>query len=60
MGSFSMIEMSLATLALLGILKNYWASCSKFVFFFFFLMNVFRILVAMVGLAQAPVLVTLR
>lgn len=58
MGSFSMIEMSLATLALLGILKNYWASCSKFVFFF--LMNVFRILVAMVGLAQAPVLVTLR
>lgn len=58
MGSFSMIEMSLATLALLGILKTSWAFCSKFVFFFFF-MNVFRIPVAMVDLAQVSVLVTL-
>lgn len=54
---FFKIEMSLATLALLGILKKYWTFCFKFVFFF---MNVFRILVAMVDLAQAPILVTLQ
>lgn len=57
MASIFLIEMSLATLALLDILKNYWTFCSKFVFFF---INVFRILVAMVDLAQAPVLVTLQ